>query len=117
MIKNIVCVECPMGCDISVEIEGDKVLSICGNSCVRGQGYAIHEITNPRRVLTTTVKYIDGQMLPVKTDAPILKSEMKKVMSLANKMTISKPVEIGEIIYKNVSENINLIATKSMKKK
>lgn len=57
MVKDIICVACPMGCQISVELNDDgEILSVTGNTCKRGDAYARTECTHPERSLTTTVK-------------------------------------------------------------
>lgn len=57
MVKDIICVACPMGCQISVELsDSGEILSVTGNTCKRGDAYARTECTNPERSLTTTVK-------------------------------------------------------------
>ena len=61
MVKDIICVACPMGCQISVELNDDgEILSVTGNTCKRGDAYARTECTHPERSLTTTVKVSGG---------------------------------------------------------
>ena len=56
MQKNIICVACPMGCGITVELsDSGEILSVTGNTCKRGDAYARSECTNPVRSLATTV--------------------------------------------------------------
>ena len=48
MQKNIICVACPMGCGVTVEItDNGDILSVTGNTCKRGDAYARTECTNP----------------------------------------------------------------------
>ena len=64
---------CPMGCEMTVTLENGKFVSVTGNSCPRGARYAETEVTDPRRMLTTTVQ-IKGGLLPL---LPVVKpSEM-----------------------------------------
>ena len=42
-LKKLTCIECPIGCDMEVELEDGKVLSVTGNSCPRGKLYAENE--------------------------------------------------------------------------
>ena len=50
MVKDIICVACPMGCQISVELNDDgEILSVTGNTCKRGDAYARTECTHPER--------------------------------------------------------------------
>ena len=44
MIKEMVCVSCPIGCMLTVELnEKNEVLSVKGNTCKRGEQYAVDE--------------------------------------------------------------------------
>ena len=111
---HLTCVECPIGCQIEVELDGESVLSVKGNSCPRGKTYAENEVVCPRRVITSTVRTKDGRMLPVKTDKPVKKSEIFEVMQKINGVVCELPVKIGDILMANVSEDIHLIATRNM---
>ena len=54
--RDMICVSCPIGCALHVELDDDgKVLSVSGNTCKRGEKYAIDECTNPVRMLTSRV--------------------------------------------------------------
>ena len=111
---RLTCVECPMGCEIEVEVSDGKVLSVKGNTCPRGKAYAENEVICPRRVLTTSVRSADGKMVSVKTASPIKKSETFVVMEKINKITVTAPVKIGQVVCENISEDINLIATSNL---
>ena len=108
---NLTGIECPIGCSIDVEVEGEQVLSVSGNNCPRGRMYAENEVICPRRVLTSTVRAQSGEMIPVKTDAPVKKSDMFELMKRINGTHPVLPVKIGDIIVKDIAEGINLIAT------
>ena len=80
----LTCIECPLGCDITVVLNEDKIESIIGNSCPRGKLYATEEVVCPKRVLTTTVRADNGKMVSVKSDKPIKKSELINAMKTIN---------------------------------
>lgn len=110
--KTITCTECPMGCTVTVTLDADNnIISVFGNTCPRGKVYAVNEMTCPRRVVTSTVKCDNGKMLSVKTDGSVKKSEIFNVMGVINKITAKTPVRTGDILYRSISEEINLIAT------
>ena len=111
MVKEVVCTECPMGCEIQVEIENNQIISILGNTCARGKMYAQNEIVCPKRVLTSTVKSVDGRLVPVKTDAPVKKAELLTLMKKLNGIICKTPIKIGDVICENFSNDVNLIAT------
>ena len=62
--KVMNCIMCPMGCEMTVTLENGKFVSVTGNTCPRGAKYAETEVTDPRRMLTTTVR-IRGGLLPL----------------------------------------------------
>lgn len=110
---KLTCVECPIGCEIEVNKCGVELI-VTGNSCPRGKLYAQNEITCPRRVLTTTVRAVNGKMLPVKTDAPVKKEEIFDLMKKINKIKVVTPIKIGQIVCENLTENVNVIATSNL---
>ncbi len=112
MKKQILtCIECPIGCEIEVELENGKVLSVRGNSCPRGKMYAENEVVCPMRVITSTVKAENGVLIPVKTDKPVKKSEMFAVMKKINQVCCKLPVRIGDVLLENIEGDANLVST------
>ena len=111
MTKSLTCIECPMGCSIEVEVENDKVLSVKGNTCPRGKMYAESEVICPRRVVTSTVRAKEGTMIPVKTAQPVKKAEMFEVMKKIASVHPALPVHIGDILYEEIAEGVNLVAS------
>lgn len=117
MIKEMVCIVCPMSCKLSVEMENDKVISVTGNTCIRGAKYANEEICNPTRMVTSTVviKNASISRLPVVTSAPVPKSKMSDVMKQINKVKVKAPIKREDIIIKNVAKTgVDIIASRSM---
>ena len=108
---NIICVECPIGCALSVTMQDGKVTEVCGNTCPRGKAYAESEVVCPKRILTTTVKSSDGRILSVKTDNPVPKSQMMELMQVINKITVNSPVKIGDVVKKDLIQGVDLVAT------
>ena len=111
MKKVLTCIECPIGCEIEVTLEGDKVVSIQGNGCPRGKLYAEAEVICPKRVVTSTVRAESGEMIPVKTDRPVRKDAMFEVMKKINQTVCKWPVALGEVLVENICDDANLIAT------
>lgn len=86
MNRELTCIVCPMGCQLSVEIEDGKVISVSGNTCIRGEKYAETECVNPVRVITTTVRAKDGRVIAVKTDKPVPKDKIFECMNAINSL-------------------------------
>ncbi len=111
MKKTLTCIECPMGCEIEVELKDGKVISVSGNNCPRGKVYAEAEVVCPKRVITSTVRAENGEMIPVKTDRPVKKEAMFDVMKKINSTTCSLPVAVGDVLVENICDDANLIVS------
>jgi len=112
MKKELVCINCPMGCRMTVELDGETVLSVEGNQCPRGKKYAETECVSPMRTVTSTVRCEDGSLVSVKTDRPIPKESVADCMKIINSATALLPISIGDVIIENVF-GCNVIATQN----
>ena len=113
MERELTCIECPRGCTILVKGELDN-LETSGNFCVRGAKYAKNEVTCPKRVVTSSVRYKD-KMVSVKTDREIKKELIFTVMDAIHNKVLLTSVKAGAIIIENVDgEGANVIATSSV---
>ncbi|MEG2017006.1 MAG: DUF1667 domain-containing protein [Clostridium sp.] len=115
-IKEIICIGCPMGCSLKVEVTGDHIL-VEGNQCKRGEAFAKNEIENPTRSLTTTVRTIFEEMplLPVRTEGEIPKDKVFQAMEVLNKVIIKDKVSCGDIILKDILHSgCNVVATSTI---
>lgn len=114
MKKSLICVSCPLGCPIEVEIENGEVIAVTGNTCKRGDAYARAEITNPVRSLTTSVKVENGihPVVPVKSAGAIPKDKMFECMNVINSVTVKAPVKIGDVVIENIlGLGVDIVAT------
>ena len=116
-MKKVVltCIECPLGCEVTVSVDEGNVIEVSGNTCPRGKAYAQSEIVCPARVVTTTVKTVDGRMLPVKSDKPIAKEKIFQAMEKINSVIVKTPIKIGDIILKDVFKDVNVVACANLK--
>ena len=117
---ELTCIRCPIGCAITVTQDDDgKVTDITGNSCPNGYKYAANEVTNPTRIVTTTVR-VKGGTLPVvsvKTKGDVPKGKMFECVKAINKMEVSAPVAIGDVIVHDVAgTGVDVVATKNVAK-
>ncbi len=113
--KTLICIECPKGCGLSVDIENCSVVNVTGNACPKGKVYAVSEIENPKRILTSTVlaEGLTLKMLPVRTDLPIPKAKILEAMEEIKRIRIYKPVLMNEILVKDfLGLGVNLISTR-----
>lgn len=119
MIKNLTCIECPKSCALTVDIENCRVVKVEGGKCPKGEEYAVSEMENPMRVLTSTVlgEGLSLKMIPVRTDRPMPKAKLLEAMAEIKKIIVEKPVKAGDAIVSNfLGRGVNLIATRSIDK-
>lgn len=118
--KEMACIVCPMSCHIEVTLdEFEKIVNVTGNTCKRGESYVRSELTNPVRMLTSTVKLSGGlyKRLPVITSGNIPKHMIYQAMNEINKVSVCAPVKINDAIIKNVCGlNIDIVASRSVDK-
>ena len=115
MIRKLTCIECPIGCQLEVNEEGGRVISVTGNKCEKGPVYARQEIENPMRVLTTTVvaEGLELKLVPVRTSQPIPKAKLMEAMALIAKVRLTHPVKVGEVAIKDLLNlGVDLVATR-----
>ena len=114
MKKQFTCINCPLGCQVVVTMDGDEIKDISGNNCKRGEIYVKDEIRDPKRMVCSTVK-ISGShdySVPVKTETAIPKGLIFDCMDEINKKEIKAPVHIGDVIIENILDTgVNVIAT------
>jgi len=112
MKRNLTCIVCPLGCELEVTLEENRVVSVEGNTCPRGKKYATDECTNPMRTVTSTVRCSDGSVVAVKTDSAIPKKDMSECMKIINNSVAHLPISVGDIIIENVF-GANVVATQN----
>ncbi len=79
---KIICITCPKGCSLEVTHDGQTVIKV-GEGCKRGKEYVQRELTDPRRMVATTVRVKGGRhpLLPVATTAPFPKPLIFNLMA------------------------------------
>ncbi len=115
-INEMICVVCPIGCHLSVTTE-DSDYVVQHNRCKKGRQYAIDELTNPVRTVTSTVKLnsLIATRLPVKTGRAFPKAKMLELMIEIKKVSVKPPVKCGQVILKNaLHTGIDVVSTKTI---
>lgn len=115
--RNLTCIGCPLGCSLSVEMNNGEVVSVTGNTCPRGDAYARKEVTNPTRIVTSTVRVSGGVavMVSCKTKEDIPKGKIFEVTKALTDVVVPAPVKIGEVVLANVADTgVDVIATKNV---
>jgi len=115
MTKNIICVACPMGCELRVDLDAaGGIENVTGNTCKRGLDYAQAEITNPTRSFHSTIRVEGGRapLVSVKSAGPVPKGRLMDCAKATRGLQAKAPIAIGDVILPNVcGTGIDLVAT------
>lgn len=116
-MKEMICIACPLGCHLEVEILSENNLNISGNKCSRGKEYAKQEFFDPKRIVTTTCRTnsLENPRIPVKTDKVFSKDGVDNLLEFLHNQSFRLPIKVGDILIENFDDTgINIVATKSI---
>jgi len=118
-MKEYTCIVCPRSCRITVE-EKDGELVITGNTCKRGYEFAKNEYTDPKRMLTTTVKVTGGVLprIPVISTQEVPKDRLEDCLKVLYGLELKAPVQYGEMICENIlGTGVDIKASRTLQAK
>ena len=136
--QNIICIGCPMGCELTVWSEGSDVkdgnasgdstkdgnvkdsnakgdIKVTGELCKIGVTYGIEEASNPTRNIATSVRVEGGDipMLSVKNDRPIPKGKIMDCVRAVHKVKMVAPVDMGDLVLADAAgTGVGFVATR-----
>ena len=116
--RELTCIGCPMGCQITVTLQDGTVTDVSGNTCNIGDTYAREEVLSPKRTVTSIIKVCGGELpvVSVKTMEAVPKGKISEVMDEIRSISVEAPVTIGQILIENVAgTNVAVVATKEIK--
>lgn len=114
---DLICVTCPRGCALKVLHEGSKILNVTGATCKRGWDYALSELTDPRRMVASSVKVKNGihPLVPVYTSQAFPKPLIRELADHLRKLEIEAPVKINQIVVENIlNTGIDILASRDL---
>ena len=113
---NLICIGCPMGCPLTVTVDGENI-KVAGNTCPHGADYAKKEVTNPTRIVTSSVA-VEGASIArvsVKTASDVPKGKIFACMEEIRSVKVKAPVRIGDVILQNCAgTGVDVVATKNV---
>ena len=114
--RKLICIACPIGCNITVTLEDNEVIKVEGNTCKRGEMYAKAECMHPVRTLTTTMKVSNSKLpvVPVKSDKPLPKETLFECMEKINNVVLKAPMKLGDIAIKDIIEGVNIVLSRDI---
>ncbi|MBS6721672.1 MAG: DUF1667 domain-containing protein [Clostridiales bacterium] len=116
--RELTCIGCPLGCQITVTMENGEVKDVAGYTCARGEKYAREEVTNPTRIVTSIVRVEGGDLaaVSVKTKDVIPKGKIFDILAEIKPVIVKAPVKIGDVIVPDVAgTGVDVVATKNIK--
>ena len=95
-MKELIFIVWTRGWQLKAKVENGELIAISGNTCPRGKTYALNELTNPTRMITSTVAIDSAELkrLPVMTDNPFPKELIFDAMKEINKVKVKSPIKI-----------------------
>ena len=117
MKQQLICINCPRGCHLDVEVSEDGSLSVQGNNCPRGVTYATQELTAPRRVVTAVVATdsLAKPYLPVRTGQAFPKERIPELLNALYRRRVFSPVRMGDVVWANALDTgIDVVASASL---
>ena len=115
--RQLTCIGCPMGCQLTATLEGGVVTAVTGNTCKRGDSYARKECVHPERTVTGTVR-VSGGALPVvsvRTAGEVPKEKVLDVARALCRVHLTAPVQAGDVVIPNVlGTGVDVVATRSV---
>lgn len=118
MNRKLICIVCPIGCNLEIHHDEHEILSLQGNLCARGAEYAEKELFHPERTLTTNVRVRNGEMplASVRSTEPIPKELIVDVVRELKRMGLEAPVEFGQIVMQDVrGTGVDVVVTREVK--
>ena len=113
MTERYTCIVCPRGCELVVE-SAPGGTEVTGAGCPRGRAYAIQEMTDPRRTVSTSVR-VQGGTLPlcsVRLTRPIPRGRIMEAVRLIHALRPQAPIAAGTVLITGIlGTDSNVIAT------
>ena len=111
---ELICIGCPLGCNLTVDMDGSEVVEVKGNTCKKGKEYAVKEVTNPTRIVTSIVRVKNGNIAVVSVKT---KEDIPKAKALKD-VEVEAPIKIGDVLVSNIAgTGVDIVATRNIRKK
>lgn len=114
-MRELICITCPRGCHLRIDEEGG--LTVTGNGCARGEAYALKELTDPTRILTSTVRIRGAAIprLPVKSRGELPKALVAAAAARLDEVQVEAPVALGQVVLADIlGTGVDIVATRTL---
>jgi len=121
--KRMTCILCPNGCELDVSYTGEAseaTISVEGNLCPKGEGYALEELIRPKRTLTTSVLVEGGtqRLTSVKTAERIPRQAVRAARDSLRGIAVQAPVAIGDVVARDIAgTGVDVVVTRAVRRR
>ena len=116
-VLNMICVGCPVGCDLKITVDGKELILVEGNGCPRALAFAKAETANPVRVFATTVRVSGGKLpvCPVRSREAVPKGRLFDISRKIARLVVPAPILVGQVIAADVcGTGVDIIASRTL---
>jgi CxxC motif-containing protein len=117
VVDRLICVLCPVGCELDVARDASGGLEVRGNQCEKGIPFAEEEVLHPRRNLATSVpiKGTATKMVSVRLSAAVPREMLFPILAEIAKLRPVAPVRRGQVLIASVlGTGVDVIATRTV---
>lgn len=118
-MRELICINCPMGCQLKVDDTDKENIIVTGNTCNRGKVYGINEVLHPKRMVTSLVTVVGGEhaVVSCKTKEAIPKELIFDSLEVLKNTKVNAPVSIGDVLVSNIlGTGVDIVATSNVKR-
>ena len=118
-MRELICINCPMGCQLKVDDTDKENIIVTGNTCNRGKVYGINEVLHPKRMVTSLVTVLNGEhaVVSCKTKEAIPKELIFDSLEVLKNTKVNAPVSIGDVLVSNIlGTGVDIVATSNVKR-
>jgi len=115
-MKKMFCITCPTGCQLTVIGSGFEMV-VEGGKCDKGREFAISEMANPSRILTTTVrtKFPGVPVISVRTNGEIPRDKLMAAMHELSEVVVEEELGCGDTLVEDIAKTgVEVIITSSV---
>lgn len=118
MEKEIICINCPLGCRVEVNTEIEGAPEVSGYGCLRGKEFALQETVEPLRNITSLMR-VHGSERPVsvKTSGPVPKRLYFACIGEIFKTEAKLPLHAGDVLLPDIlGTGVDILCTQNREK-
>jgi CxxC motif-containing protein len=116
-MSELVCIVCPIGCRLTIEIKGEGEISVTGNRCPKGDVYGREEMLSPKRVVTAVVRTDSRTFpyIPVRTDKPLPRALIPELIGDLARQSVRLPAVRGAVLIEDYrGSGVNVVTTRTL---